>query len=233
MSVDQKMGDESLPSYAGPAAPSTSTDGAAVSHKQLACMALRGSDRLCIIGFPLKDTMIMYTVVGASWPRGIQEVLPHLDGAQEWKLKGYPWSIGSDDGRRMLCALLARLSDLGWVVEASIDFNKNPSAKCASVGCYYLETYSAGFVRPRGDLRPTTNLRHLMQIHFFSAIRNRHRRLMIGSASASTASTKSASWTCRHRFSRLLSFRSMWWLFCCLLCLCVFVFCLFFLVFFV
>ena len=93
------------------------------------CIAVRSSDKLRVILGTDHEVSIIRQVIKESWPQGIQNESPHINGVHEFKLNGRPFqlNISSSDAimsRRMAGSLLDRLHRDGWKLLVSSDLTR-------------------------------------------------------------------------------------------------------------
>ena len=87
------------------------------------------TDRIRLLNFPREDHSRVKTLVEAAWPNGIQNERIY-SSSYELKLSGNPWGRNSwgqstmFESRRLMCAILAGLFDMGWVLKAAVDISK-------------------------------------------------------------------------------------------------------------
>jgi hypothetical protein len=93
-----------------------------------ACLSMHMRDRIRLLRLPPQDVAQILEIIRQAWPRGIQATRVY-DEADEVKLHGAPWRTGNfgDDkvnARRLVCALLRGLFDMGWMLKAAVGISK-------------------------------------------------------------------------------------------------------------
>ncbi|KAF2005166.1 hypothetical protein P154DRAFT_518704 [Amniculicola lignicola CBS 123094] len=106
-----------------------------------AAMSLHSTDRIRFLRFPTSLLALIRATIMSAWSRGIQSE-SHINNAEEFKLKGNPWGLFTDEmklfanafgqngeeqsicSRRLVCCLLAALHTEGWVLTMSTDVSK-------------------------------------------------------------------------------------------------------------
>jgi hypothetical protein len=102
-----------------------------VYHPTYACVTMNESDRLRFIQFSKEEVDALRNVIASAWPKGIQEER-NYHGSWEFKLKGDPWDGQGGDAvpsRSLVCAVLAHLYQVGWVLVGAADASKKENDK--------------------------------------------------------------------------------------------------------
>jgi hypothetical protein len=103
------------------------------------CFSMNAFDRIRFLRLPDSHISELEKTIQRVWSRGIQE-RGKYDEAYEFKLRGLPWSMKTLSGdtkpepRRLVCAVLECLYNLGWIYKASVDVSKKGSDKGKSLG---------------------------------------------------------------------------------------------------
>ena len=93
------------------------------------CIAIRHPDKIRVIHGTDREISILRQTIQETWLRGIQRESFLLNGAHEFKLNGYPFSLNISSGdavlsRTMAGAVLHRLYCDGWKLLASSDLTR-------------------------------------------------------------------------------------------------------------
>ncbi|ORZ36198.1 hypothetical protein BCR44DRAFT_1084492 [Catenaria anguillulae PL171] len=94
------------------------------SPSDLFSISFNEQDLLRVIGAPPEIQAVVHQTIVRYWPSGIQKANEH-HGAQQYKLKGYPWcSVEKTEtihSQILLTQLLARLRKMGYHMFASLN----------------------------------------------------------------------------------------------------------------
>lgn len=144
--MDEKKDPRGPPEQAGlfhSAAPPTYRN-PPIFQTSFACVSLHMTDRIRLLRFPSEHVQQITSIVNHAWARGIQATRPY-DASDEIKLKGNPWSSSNgfwgDDkvqARRLVCAILGGLFDLGWILKASVDISKKEYDKGTAMLLFFF-----------------------------------------------------------------------------------------------